>query len=228
LQPKRVLDAASATFGSFSAPARGVSSDYYDVIPVRRDRIYLVMGDVAGKGVPASLIMVMIRAILHLLVGAAKDTATILNWINRGITGKIELDHFATLQILVLDPTTGKCEYANAGHRPPIIWRKSTGIVQHIDTKSVPIGVEKSNEYTASTLTLEDGDILLMYTDGVVEAVDPAGRQYGMTGLNAILEKHNDLSSKEIANMVREDVHTFIGNARQHDDQTLLTVKVKL
>lgn len=228
LQPKRVLDAPTASFGTFSTPARGVSSDYYDVIPVRRDRIYLVMGDVAGKGVPASLIMVMIRAILHLLVSAAKDTATILNWINRGITGKIDLDHFATLQVLAMDPTTGRCEFANAGHRPPLVWKKSTGTVQHIEMKSVPIGVEKSNEYAASTLTLESGDILLMYTDGVVEAVNPSGRQYGTDGLNAILENHNALSTQEIAQKIHEDVRAFIGGARQHDDQTVLAVKVKL
>lgn len=227
MQPKRIPDLQTAAFGAFSTPARGVSSDYYDVILARKNRVYLIAGDVAGKGIPASLIMVMIRAILHLLTNAEKDVATILNWINRGITGKIDLDHFATLQIIAYDPSTGICEYANAGHRPPLLWRESTGLVDALEMESVPIGVEKTTAYTSNTFTLEDGDILLLYTDGVVEAINQSGRQYGMKSLTTILHKFHELSAKEIANKVNADVRSFVGTARQYDDQTLLAMKVK-
>lgn len=227
MQPKRVVDAPNAAFGAFSVPARGVSSDYYDVIVPRKNRIYLVAGDVAGKGIPASLIMVMIRAILHLLTNAEKDPATILNWINRGITGKIDLDHFATLQIIAYDPSTGRCEYANAGHKPPLLWKEATGLVDALEKESVPIGVEKNTAYSSTAFTLEDGDILVLYTDGVVEAINQTGKQYGMKSLTTILHKFHDLSAKEIANKVSVDVKAFVGTTRQHDDQTLLAMKVK-
>jgi sigma-B regulation protein RsbU (phosphoserine phosphatase) len=227
LQPKRLPEAGSAAFGAFSVPARGVCSDYYDVVPVRKDRVYLAMGDVAGKGIPASLIMVMIRAILHLLVSASKDTATILNWINRGITGKIELDHFATMQLCALDPTTGSCEFSNAGHRPPLVYRRISGKVDVVEMKSVPIGVEKSSEYSTLPFSLDPGDVMLLYSDGVVEAVNEEGQQYGMQRLSAAVSRLRDLEPKEIASAVREDVRAFIGAGRQHDDQTVLAIKAK-
>jgi sigma-B regulation protein RsbU (phosphoserine phosphatase) len=228
LQPKRIPDLTHATFGSFSAPARGVCGDYYDVIVARRDRVYLVMGDVAGKGVSASLIMVMIRAILHLVTNTDKDASTILNWVNRGITGKIDIDHFATLQILIYNPLTGDCEFANAGHRHPLVWREATGLVDAIEMQSVPIGVEKNTEYASTHFKLDDGDVILLYTDGVVEMINQAGRQYGVKSLTTMLHKFHELSPKDIAAKINADVHAFGGNARQHDDQTLLAMKAKL
>ena len=228
LQPKRIADMQHASFGCFSTPARGVCGDYYDVIVARKDRVYLVMGDVAGKGVSASLIMVMIRAILHLVTNTDKDASTILNWVNRGITGKIDIDHFATLQILIYNPLTGECEYANAGHRNPLIWRETTGLVDAVEMQSVPIGVEKNTEYTSTNFKLGNGDIVLLYTDGLVEAINPAGRQYGVKSLTTMLHKFHEMPTKDIAAKINADVHAFGGNARQHDDQTLLAMKAKL
>lgn len=227
LRPKRLPQLQGAAFGAFSVPARGVCGDYYDVIVARRDRVYLVMGDVAGKGVPASLIMVMIRAILHLVTNTPKDASTILSWINRGITGKIDIDHFATLQIVVYNPADGTCEYANAGHRPPLLWRKSTGLVDTVEAQSVPIGVEKATEFDSVRFSLEDGDILLLYTDGLVETINSAGKQYGVKSLTTMLHKFNELPPGEIADKINVDVHAFGGNVRQHDDQTLLVMKAK-
>ncbi len=228
LQPKRIADLPHASFGSFSSPARGVCGDYYDVIVARKDRVYLVMGDVAGKGISASLIMVMIRAILHLVTNTDKDASTILNWVNRGITGKIDIDHFATLQILIYNPLTGDCEFANAGHRNPLVWRESTGLVDAIEMQSVPIGVEKNTEYASTHFKLGNGDVILLYTDGVVEAINQAGKQYGVKSLTTMLHKFHELSPKDIAAKINSDVHAFGGITRQHDDQTLLAMKAKL
>ncbi|HCM25223.1 MAG TPA: hypothetical protein DIC34_01515 [Treponema sp.] len=227
LRPKRIADFTAASFGCFSESARGVCGDYYDVISVRKDRIYLVLADVAGKGVSASLIMVMIRAILHLITATDKDASTILSWVNRGITGKIDIDHFATLQIVVIDPRTGSCEYANAGHKPPLVWRQETGLVDAIELKSVPIGVEKNTEFPSLRFTLEDGDILLMYTDGVVETINQTGRQYGLKNLTTMLHKVHDLDAKGIANKIQMDVDAFGGSGRRHDDQTVLVMKTR-
>jgi sigma-B regulation protein RsbU (phosphoserine phosphatase) len=118
-----------------------------------------------------------------------QDTATILNWINRGITGKIELDHFATMQLCALDPTTGSCEFSNAGHRPPLVYRRISGKVDVVEMKSVPIGVEKSSEYSTLPFSLDPGDVMLLYSDGVVEAVNEEGQQYGMQRLSAALSR---------------------------------------
>ncbi len=225
--PRKIKDLPLADFSFLSKPARGVCGDYFDVIPARKDRIYLVMCDVAGKGVPASLIMVMIRAILYLVTNTKQDAATILNWVNRGITGKIDLDHFATLQILIYNPLTGECEYANAGHRPPLIWKSRDGIVDAVEIHSVPIGVEKAHEYKATHFTLDTDDIVLLYTDGVVETMNGAGRQFGIRNLTTILHKSNDVPVKELVTRIDREITDFAGSVRQHDDQTVLAMKVK-
>lgn len=227
MRPKRIPKISALDMGVYSESARGVCSDYYDIITVRKDRVYLVMGDVAGKGIQAGLIMVMIRAILHLVTNTDRDAATILSWINRGITGKIDLDHFATLQIIVMDPTTGECEYANAGHKPLLVWKQAMGLVDAVESGSVPIGVEKGTEFSSVHFSLDKEDVLLLYTDGVVETINPSGRQYGVKSLTGALHKFHALPSMEIAQKIRDDIKSFIGSARQHDDQTVLVIKTR-
>jgi phosphoserine phosphatase RsbU/P len=228
LLPKRLPELPNASFGAFSVPTRGVCGDYYDIIPFRHNRICLVIGDVAGKGIPSSIVMVMIRSILHLITSAQKDIATIINWVNRGITGRIDMDHFATLSLIFYDTESGTLEYTNAGHQPLMIYRKETGTVSTIKLKGVPIGVERTTQYERVSLAVAKDDIVILYTDGVIEAMNREGRQYGAASLARAIEKNADLTAKEIANKVKMDIQDFMGSARQHDDQTLLLMKVKL
>ncbi|MBU0927490.1 MAG: SpoIIE family protein phosphatase [Spirochaetes bacterium] len=226
--PKKLPQFPSLAIGAFTAPARGVSGDYYDVIRTREDRIVGVIGDVAGKGVSAALIMVMIRSILHLITNTNRDIATVLDWVNRGITGKIDMDHYATLGIVAIDIGSGELEYANASHQPLLVYRRATDTIETIDTKSVPIGVEKATEYQRKALRLYDGDIAALYTDGIVEAMNEQGKQFGRKSLGQAIAKHRDLAPKDIAGRIRAEVAAFIGDARQHDDQTVLVFKMKL
>lgn len=227
LQPKRLPKLSSCSIGVFSENARGINSDYYDIIPVSRERVYFVIGDIAGKGIQAGLIMVMIRALVHFITSSSKDASTLLSWINRGITGKIDIDHFATLQVVVYNPVTGDCEFANAGHRPLLIWKNHMGLVDALEVESVPIGVERNTEYQATHFKLEKNDVLLLYTDGVIEAINPAGKQYGIKSLTTALHKYHDLEGPEIAKKIKEDLRSFMGTARQHDDQTIVAIKAK-
>jgi sigma-B regulation protein RsbU (phosphoserine phosphatase) len=228
LLPRRLPEFANASFGAFSIPTRGICGDYYDIIPFRHDHLCLVIGDVAGKGIPSSIVMVMIRSILHLVTSAQKDIATIANWVNRGITGRIDMDHFATLSLLSFDTGTGSLEYSNAGHQPLMIYRKKTDAIETIDLKGVPIGVERTTKYEYRTLAAGNGDIVILYTDGVIEAMNQSGKQYGVKSLAQVIQGNANLTAKEIANKVKMDIQDFMGSARQHDDQTLLLMKVKL
>ena len=226
--PKKLPQFPSLALGAFSAPARGISGDYYDVIRTREDRLVGVIGDVAGKGVQAALIMVMIRSILHLITNTNKDIATVLDWVNRGITGKIDMDHYATLGIIAINIETGELEYANASHQPLLIYRRATDAIEIFDIKSVPIGVEKATKYQRKALRLYDGDIAALYTDGVVEAINEQGKQFGRKSLGEAIAKNSSLSPKEIAGKIKTEVEAFMGDAHQHDDQTILVFKMKL
>ncbi|MBL8967512.1 MAG: SpoIIE family protein phosphatase [Spirochaetaceae bacterium] len=225
--PKKLADLGAFSFGVFTTPARGVCSDYYDVIQTRADRAVLAVGDVAGKGVAAGIVMAMIRSILHLITNSAKDTATLLSWVNRGISGKVDLDHFATLSLVAVDATTGEAEFANAAHQPLLIYRKDSDAIETVDIKSIPIGVERATEYSAKRLRIRPGDVLVMYTDGIVEAMNEQGRQFGRKNLGNAILRSRDLPAREIAEAIRDDVAEFSGRSRQHDDQTVLVLKAK-
>lgn len=226
--PKKLPQFQSLAIGAYSSPAHGISGDYYDLIRTRADKIVGVIGDVAGKGVSAALIMVMIRSILHLITNTNRDMATVLDWVNKGIAGKIDIDHYATLGLLSINIVTGELEYASASHQPLLIYRRASDMVETIDIKSVPIGVERTTTYQRKTLRLQDGDIAVLYTDGIVEVLSEQGKQFGRKNLGQLVAHHKDLSPKEIAGRIQQEVSKFIGTARQHDDQTALVFKMKL
>jgi len=225
--PKKLPALRGLSFGAFSTPARGVCSDYYDVIQTRADKAILVVGDVAGKGVAASLVMVMLRSILRLITNTTKDAATLLQWLNRGVSGMVDMDHYATVALVDADASTGSLEIANAGHQPVLIYRANADAIETVETKSVPIGVERTTAYSARRLALGAGDVLVMYTDGIVEAMNAQGKQYGRKNLGNVVQRNHSLPAKDIAERVRAELQEFTGQARQHDDQTVLVMKAK-
>jgi len=226
--PRKLPEYPAASFGAFTIPAKGVSGDYYDVIQTRADKVVLAVGDVAGKGVSSGLVMVMIRSILHLVTNTTQEISTVLSWVNRGITGKIEMDHYATVSLASVDLSSGEVDYANAGHQPLLVYRRSSDSIETFEIKSVPIGVERKTEYVQRRAVLQDGDVLVLYTDGLVEAMNAQGKQYGRKSLGSIVIRNHEQSAKEIANRIKADLGAFVGTARQHDDQTVLVMKIKL
>jgi sigma-B regulation protein RsbU (phosphoserine phosphatase) len=225
LLPGKMPEMKNAALSLFSLPARGVSGDYYDVFRLDGDKIALIIGDVAGKGVPAALVMVMIRSILHLIVSAQREAAAILSWVNRGITGRIDIDHFATLSYLVFDQEKREIVYANAAHHPLLVYKSRPGKLVEVDTPGLPIGIERSTVYRQKRFAVEAGDLLLLYTDGVVEAMNPAGEQYTLGRLRRVVEENSVLPADELIELIKGDLREFVGAARQHDDQTLLLMK---
>jgi sigma-B regulation protein RsbU (phosphoserine phosphatase) len=227
LIPEELPEVAGMAMGSFSSPARGVCSDYYDVIQTRADKALVVIGDAAGKGVAAGVVLVMIRSILHLITASTKDAATLLQWVNRGITGKVDSDHFATLVLAAVDAGSGMVELANAGHQAAVICRASDGSLEAVETKSVPIGVERRTVYGSTNVSLSNGDLLVLYTDGIVETMNAQGKQYGRKNLGSVIQRNRGLEPQAIVNAIRDDLESFAGGALPHDDRTLLIVKRK-
>ena len=225
--PRKLPEMPGYDLGVYTSPARGVCSDYYDVIPVRGGRNLVVFGDVAGKGVSAGLVMVMVRSILHLIVHSTKDAATLMSWVNRGLSGKIDMDHFSTLSLLFANGQDGEMEYVNAAHQPLVLYRKASDSLESVDIKSIPIGVERSTEYSSRSLKLDAGDILLLYSDGVIEAMNEQGRQFGRKNLGNALLRVRELGAREIAESIKTELDDFAGATRRHDDQTLLVIKAR-
>ena len=211
--PKKLPVLRGLGFGAFSSPARGVCSDYYDVIQTRADKAVLVIGDVAGKGVgAASLVMVMLRSILHLITNSTKDAATLLQWMNRGISGMVDMDHFATVSLVDADASSGSLELANAGHQPVVIYRAHADAIETVEVKSVPIGVERTTVYAAKRLALGAGDVLVMYTDGIIEAMNAQGKRSGRKNLGNIVQETTRFLHRISPTRIRAELLEFTGH----------------
>lgn len=226
LLPRKLPELKTASIAAFSIPAKGVSGDYYDVLQFKDDRLGLVICDVAGKGVPAALIMVMIRSILHLITSAEKNAATVVTWINRGITGKIDIDRFATMSFMTYEEASKEIIYSNAAHHPLLLFRAKTAKIENIDTEGLPIGIERTAKFGQRRFKVDSGDIIVLYTDGIIEAMNQAGEQYTYERFSELVTNNCALSTVELLEKIKSDLKAFVGPAPQHDDQTLLLMKV--
>jgi sigma-B regulation protein RsbU (phosphoserine phosphatase) len=226
LIPLSIPQVPSVDLAVFSKPAHGISGDYYDIFKLDEKKLGLIVCDVAGKGVPAALVMIMIRSIVRLISSPKRDVATTVRWINLGITGRLDIDHYATLCFLIYDSDRREIYYSNAAHHPMLLYRQKTNKFIQIDTEGLPIGVERRAKYIQKKILVESGDIFIVYTDGIIEAMNPQGDQYALKSLQKVVLKSIQLSAKEMIDAIKKDIDTFVDTRRQFDDQTLVILKI--
>jgi sigma-B regulation protein RsbU (phosphoserine phosphatase) len=230
LLPARLPSISGVDIAADSYPARGVSGDYYDVLPLKKiGKVGILVCDVAGKGIPASLVMVMIRTILHVIAGASSNASKVVRLINRSVAGNVSVDRFATLAYIMLNPSTGELEMSNAAHHPLLIYRAESGSFESVDTEGLPIGMERSTDYGIARTRLDRGDIAVMYSDGITEAMNPDNEQFGEERVKQTISANaNDgQGSREILSSIFTAIVRFAGEAAQHDDQTLVVLQRK-
>ncbi len=225
LVPRSFPKSRRMEIGVYSNSARGVSGDYYDVLKLDDNKLGIVMCDVAGKGVPAALVMVMIHSILRLIASPKRDVAATLTWINRGLSGQIDLDHYATMSYLTIDENDMVLTYSNAAHHPLMLVRNGSGSIEKVDTQGLPVGIERDMVYPQKRVRIQQGDVMVLYTDGIIEAMNPQGEQFTIERLTEVVRAHREGSATELTKAIRSSVEEFVGSARQHDDQTLLVLK---
>ena len=227
LIPEKIPEFAGATLAAYSEPAKGVSGDYYDVYKLDKDKIAIVVCDVAGKGVPAALVMVMIRSIFRLIANPKRTAGEVVSWINKGIAGNVSIDRYATMSVLVYDQKTREASFTNAAHFPLLIYRKSRKQLEEVDTQGLPIGIDPKGSYGQKKVKFHSGDVVFFCTDGITEAVNKDREQYGLEQFKNIAISNIDLNCNDLIKEIKEDISRFVGKAKQHDDQTLLLMKIK-
>jgi sigma-B regulation protein RsbU (phosphoserine phosphatase) len=171
--------------------------------------------------------MVMIRTIIHLVASDNRDAAKMVTWINRGIAGEIDIERFATLSIAIYDPATRVLNYSNAAHHPAVLYQKEGAKVIRIDTEGLPIGLERTVSYGEEKIRLSPGDTVLLFTDGITEALNDEREQFGDQRLVEVFRDNAQKRADDIVEAIKDSVTTFIGGARQHDDQTVLVLQAK-
>lgn len=227
LLPKKLIDTSGLNFSVLFNQARGVCSDYYDVIQNQKDRLFCVIADVAGKSIHACIVMVMIRALLYLITNTPQSTQSILDILNKGITGKISIDHYASISLLAYIPAEKCIEYVSAGTQSLLLWKNAAKKIVRLEQKTDPIGVDGKSVYMSKKVAVEKGDIAVLFTDGIVETLNQKGEPFGLKALAGLLADHHQAPAKEITDKINKHIKTFMGKIQPHDDQTVMIIKIK-
>ncbi len=214
-------------FGN-TRPARDVGGDYFDLIPVNSSQMFFSIGDVSGKGVPAALLMATIQGQFRLLVCRASDSSPdrILSQLNSIICQLSGSAQFATMIVGRLDENDDLIEICNGGHCYPIVVRKD-GSIEEITESCLLIGAVEQVEYSSEVCRLDEGELFVVASDGIDEAMNPAGEDFGLDRFKEILLSNRHLPVQDIFNNVVEHVDRFRQGIEPSDDTTLLIIKRK-
>ena len=205
-------------------PAREVGGDLYDVVKLDGDRVVITIGDVCGKGVPASLFMAITQTIMRLVVRSGEDLQSEINAANKRLVADNREDLFTTLFCGVIDATSGTLIYCNCGHNPPLVLRRGENTFEPLRNCGPPLGVLEEINYVPRSIALAPGDMLLLYTDGVTEAETSQSAQFGMKRLEAAILETRGQPARSVVEHVIKRVVEFAKGAPQSDDITCVAV----
>ena len=210
--------------------AKEVGGDFFDVIPfeiitLERGTLGLLIADVSGKGVPAALFMALCRIVVRVNALWHRDPAKAIYDSNNIITEDAKSGMFVTLFFGALSENDRTLTYVNAGHNPPVVFRSRDGTLEELLPTGIVLGAMENREYSSRTLSIGSGDVIVMYTDGVTEAINAKEELFGEDRLNIILKENARLSAEEILDRILVAVEEFSGDMPQFDDITLLVVK---
>lgn len=212
-------------------PAYETGGDYYDIIRLDDNRVAVTIGDVSGKGIQAAFYMTFIKGILHSLCREIESPAEILKKTNRLFYDNAPRGTFISLVYGIVDLEKETFLFARAGHNPVLQLSSQNGNVKELRPKGIGIGLTEGasfdNNIEELELSLCTDDLLVLYTDGIVEALNATHQFYGSDRLNSLLNNHKDLSAADLLKALSGDLKTYIGNAKQHDDMTMVIMKLK-
>ncbi|MEQ9498916.1 MAG: SpoIIE family protein phosphatase [Deltaproteobacteria bacterium] len=220
--PKRIPEVGGYTFSARYDPAYEVGGDFYDFVKLPNEQLGIVVGDVSGKGVSAALYMARLTRDLRYFALAESDPAKVLQWMNRAVHDSGQDHIFVTLVYMVLAPKQKRVTMVNAGHMPPLFRRRAEGRITSLErTSGLPLGVLPDTEYEAEEFALEPGDSMMMYTDGLVEAMNPHQEMFGMERLTETLSRGPSGANTLLVRAVQA-CQAHVVDAPQFDDTTIV------
>ena len=214
------MDIAAKTVAS-----RAVGGDYYDFIKYPDGRVAIMVGDVAGKGMPAALLMSSLQARVHVVFEEPDHLAQKMTRLNKSTCASCPDNRFITFFTCIADPKTGSVVYTNAGHNPPLVVRATGGFETLQGAGGVILGILPMAQYQEASITLNTGDILVLFSDGVTEAVDPKDHDFGEERLANLVGLMRDRPASEIVEEVHRAVHAFTQGAPAADDITVVVAR---
>jgi phosphoserine phosphatase RsbU/P len=212
-----------------NVPARQVSGDYFDYIKVDEERLGVAIADVSGKGVPASLIMAICRSVLRSQAAQNPSPADVLKKVNRQLYPDIKEDMFISMAYLILDHVHNGVTLARAGHDAPLLYKRSSQSVTPVKPPGMVVGIDSGNVFDRITgdfpIRLERDDCLVLYTDGITEALDADGNEFGVERTMQSVRASAGHGAQAIITRLIDDLRNFVGSHPQNDDITLIAIR---
>src|SRR6266446_3892929 len=209
-------------------PLRGVGGDYYDYIPIDAHTIQVVIADVAGKGVPAALLMSATAAAMRLEANRDRNMLEQVKRLNTEIGAVSDPERYVTLLVAEIDTNKRTIHYVNCGHNPALLFRAKTGTLTRMNSSCPPIGLSPDEICELASADLSAGDVLVFYTDGITEAENRLGEEFGLERLSAVVLGGSSLSAEELTINIFNSATNFCGDVGFHDDVTIVVVKCQL
>jgi sigma-B regulation protein RsbU (phosphoserine phosphatase) len=229
LLPTEAPPLAGFEISGLNIPARQVSGDYFDYIKVDDEHLGVAIADVSGKGVPASLIMAICRSVLRSQASQKQSPSAVLREVNRQLYPDIKEDMFISAAYLILDRTRNSIVLSRAGHDAPLLYKRESQTVTPIKPPGMVLGIDSGSVFDRLTndftVPLEKGDCLILYTDGVTEALDSEGDEFGPERMMQSVRASATNGAAAIIKRVIDDVRTFVGSTPQNDDITLIAIR---
>lgn len=221
--PRRIPKLHGYTFCARYEPAYEIGGDFYDFVPLPDEKLGIVVGDVAGKGVSAALYMARLTRDLRYYALSEPEPSRVLELLNQAVVDSGQDDIFVTMVYAVLHGPSGRLQWANAGHMPPLL-RRTSGVVDNLEhAAGLPLGVMPEPSYVASEIQLDPGDCVLLYTDGLVEAMNPQRKMYGLDRLRTTLSDGSGQADELLERTIR-DCQRHVADAPQFDDTTVVCI----
>ncbi len=210
-------------------PARHVSGDYFDYLTVDSDKLGVAIADVSGKGVPASIIMAICRSVLRSQATGNPSPADVLQKVNRQLYPDIKEDMFISMAYVIIDHVTGAVTLSRAGHDAPIVFDSATGNASPVKPPGMVVGIDSGSVFDRITgdfaLSLKRNDCLLLYTDGVTEALDVKGDEFGPERMTECVRASAAEGAPAVINRLIDELRSFVGAQPQNDDITLIAIR---
>ena len=220
--PEAVPELYGWQLAAYYKPAREVGGDFYDFLELEDGRLGLVVGDATGKGMPAALVMATTRGMLRAVAQSLDSPGEVLQRVNDALYPDIPSEMFVTCFYAILDPKSGTVSFANAGHDLPYLWHG--GDAKELRARGMPLGLMPEMGYEEKEAVLREGDSVLFYREGLVEAHDPNYEMFGFPRLRVLISEHG--KQRSLVDSLLEELYSFVGESwEQEDDITLLTLR---
>ncbi len=234
LLPRKVPELEGFEVGYLYRAAKEVGGDYFDFLHVDERTEGIVVADVSGKGVPGSLVMTMIRTALRMEARGNRSASDVMARMNAFVTEDMKKGMFVTMFYVVLDSVNRDVSYASAGHNPMILYRGQSDTTYFLKPKGIPVGINTPDQdlfrktISVEKLRLRQDDMLVIYTDGITEAMNTSREQFGEGRLLAAIKRYGSHTPQEFADKLNQEIEEFTGGAPQNDDITLVAVKERV